>query len=91
MDTGEVNKIVARSIVEVLALKSMSQVELSRRTGIPYPTLKRIIKGTARLTLPLVASVAESLDVPVSRLLPPGLGGSLASGTDSSARPNSAS
>ncbi|MCI1979267.1 MAG: helix-turn-helix transcriptional regulator [Bifidobacteriaceae bacterium] len=54
---------------ELLTEDERSVAWLSRQSGIPYPTLERVMRGEARLTMGMLASVAAALRVPVADLL----------------------
>lgn len=69
MGADKINKHIAMRISELLSEDERSAAWLSRQSGIPYPTLKRVMRGEARLTMGMLASVAAALKVPVADLL----------------------
>ncbi|MCI1914479.1 MAG: helix-turn-helix domain-containing protein [Bifidobacteriaceae bacterium] len=72
MDTRELNRSAAAKISTVLKSQSKSLAWLSRTSEIPYPTLKRVMSGEARLTLGMLGTIAVALGVPVTQLLSEG-------------------
>jgi DNA-binding XRE family transcriptional regulator len=53
---------VARQIIELRERHQLTQVELSRRTGIPQAQISRIERGVISPTTTTLAKVAEALD-----------------------------
>lgn len=50
--------------------KGISMNALADATGIPYPTLRRSLKGGRALNLLELRAIASALEVPPSQLLP---------------------
>lgn len=69
MDSKALNKRAAIKIMALLKEDERSMAWMSRRVEIPYPTLKRMMKGEARVTMGALADIALALDVPVAELL----------------------
>lgn len=69
MVANSVNAQVGAAIATVLKRRGRTMAWLSRRSGIPYSTVKRIVSGTARMDTETIAVVACALGVPVAELL----------------------
>lgn len=75
MDTKELNGRVGKAVAQVLREQGKPLSWLARESGVPYPTLKRVTLGQARITAEVVGSIAHALNVPVTRLLPDSMSG----------------
>lgn len=53
----------------MMSARIRSQAELSRRSGVPQPTIHRILNGTGRPTMGVVEELAKALKVPYVWLL----------------------
>src|SRR5699024_5407019 len=62
---------VAAEIRAVLARHLVAQTALVRRLGVSRPWLVRRLSGETPLTMTVVATIAELLDVPVAQLVAP--------------------
>lgn len=69
---------IADRITNALIVKNMTVRSLSDATGISYPTLRRSLKGGRSLTFREFGSIASTIGVPPSALLPATLTGDAA-------------
>lgn len=67
---------IAGEIRAEMGRQRLSQTELARRIGISQAAFSRNLNGQVPLTIDFIASVADALDVPVTRFIDtPGLTG----------------
>lgn len=69
---------IGNRITSTLAAKGLNQRDLSDATGIPYPTLRRSLKGSRSLTFLEFNKIADAVQADPRTLLPAKLTGNAA-------------
>ena len=70
MDTTIIRMETCERMSKAMVLASMTATTLADRSGIPYTTLWRKLKGSAAFTIDEVFVIANVLHVPAASLLP---------------------
>ena len=69
MDTHTVSSKVASKVRGIAAEKMLSTGDLAERSGIPYTTLRRKMRGEREFSVTELGLVARALDVDIEALV----------------------
>ena len=71
MSNTDLTEWIAKTVAQAILDSGASKLEVSEKTGIPYATLSRKIKGTSDFTWRELLAIAEFLGLSPARFTPP--------------------